>query len=104
MIVAHAVLFAENEGVLSHEAEVLCVVGRREFTILELAQQIVEITGSSSKILFEPLPMDDPAQRKPAITLARSKFGWEPNIDLQEGLVRTIDYFCSLELNPQKGI
>lgn len=64
-----------------------------EFTILELAQKILDITGSRSKIVFEPLPQDDPAQRQPDITLAKTRLGWEPEIDLGEGLVKTIEYF-----------
>ena len=66
-----------------------------EFTILELANQVIELTGSSSKIVREPLPQDDPLQRKPDISLAREKLGWEPKISLKEGLVRTIEYFKS---------
>lgn len=64
-----------------------------EFTMLELAQKIVKITGSNSKIVFYPLPSDDPKQRKPVIDLAKEKLGWIPTIKLEEGLVKTIDYF-----------
>jgi UDP-glucuronate decarboxylase len=64
-----------------------------EFTMLELAEKIIQKTGASSKIVFRPLPNDDPRQRKPDITLAKSKFGWEPKISLDEGLERMIDYF-----------
>ena len=64
-----------------------------EFTILDLAKQIIEMTGSKSELVFEPLPEDDPRQRKPDITLAREKLGWEPGVDLQLGLVKTIKYF-----------
>jgi UDP-glucuronate decarboxylase len=67
-----------------------------EFTILELAQKILDITGSRSKIVFEPLPQDDPTQRQPDITLAKKRLGWEPKIDLEEGLKRTIEYFKSV--------
>ncbi len=67
-----------------------------EFTILELAQKVIEMTGSKSKIIFEPLPSDDPMQRKPDITLAKEKLGWEPKIKLAEGLRKTIDYFDGL--------
>jgi len=67
-----------------------------EFTILELAQKILDITGSRSKIVFEPLPQDDPLQRQPDITLSREQLGWEPKIDLEEGLKRTIEYFKSV--------
>ena len=64
-----------------------------EHTIGELAKLVVEVTGSSSEIVYESLPVDDPTQRQPDITLARSLLGWEPTIDLTEGLSRTADYF-----------
>lgn len=65
-----------------------------EFTMLELAEKVIELTGSKSKIIFQPLPQDDPRQRKPDITLAQNKLnGWQPGIQLAEGLQRTIDYF-----------
>lgn len=65
-----------------------------EFTMLELAQNVIELTGSKSKIIHLPLPSDDPMQRKPDITLANEKLkGWEPNVDLQTGLKKTIAYF-----------
>ncbi len=64
-----------------------------EFTILELAQLIIKLTKSNSKIEFQPLPADDPAQRKPDITLAKKKIGWSPKIGLEEGLTSTIKYF-----------
>lgn len=64
-----------------------------EFTILELAQTIVNMTASSSKIVFQPLPPDDPAQRQPDISLARRVLDWQPHIDLREGLSYTIRYF-----------
>jgi len=67
-----------------------------EFTILELAQLAIEVTNSSSEIVFEPLPVDDPMQRKPDLTLARTKLGWEPTIQLREGLERTAAYFQSI--------
>ncbi len=63
----------------------------REYTLLELAQVVVEVTGSRSEIVFEALPADDPQVRQPDITQAREKLGWEPEVDLQEGLRRTID-------------
>jgi UDP-glucuronate decarboxylase len=65
----------------------------REFTILELAEKVLKLTGSNSKIVFEPLPQDDPMQRQPDITLAKSTLGWQPTINLEEGLKPTIDYF-----------
>jgi len=67
-----------------------------EFTILELAQKVIDIIGSSSKIIYEPLPSDDPMQRQPDITLAKEKLNWEPKIPLEEGLVKTIEYFDQL--------
>ena len=67
-----------------------------EFTIKELAEKVIEMTGSKSKISYKPLPDDDPKQRKPDITLAKKELGWEPKIKLEEGLVRTIQYFESL--------
>jgi dTDP-glucose 4,6-dehydratase len=64
-----------------------------EFTVTELAEVVLDVTGSSSEIVYEPLPVDDPTQRKPDITLAREQLGWEPTVDLREGLERTADYF-----------
>ncbi len=64
-----------------------------EFTILELAEKVIEQTGSSSEIVFEPLPEDDPLQRQPNIDLAKKTFGWEPKIALEQGLESTIAYF-----------
>jgi UDP-glucuronate decarboxylase len=65
----------------------------REFTILELAEEVVRLTGTTSKIVFRPLPADDPRQRQPDIALAESKLGWRPTTDLAQGLERTIRYF-----------
>ena len=67
-----------------------------EFTIRQLAKQVIELTGAGSKLVFRPLPTDDPMQRQPDITLARSKLGWEPTVQLDEGLRRTIAYFEEL--------
>jgi len=64
-----------------------------EFTILQLAEQIIRLTGSRSKIVTRPLPSDDPLQRQPDISLAKSKLGWEPKVELEEGLLKTIEYF-----------
>jgi len=64
-----------------------------EFTIKELAEKVVAITGSSSKIVFRPLPSDDPRQRQPDISLAKQKLNWSPKINLEEGLRKTIAYF-----------
>ena len=68
-----------------------------EFTMLELAQKVLAITGSKSKLIHMPLPSDDPKQRRPDITLARTKLGWEPKIALTEGLARTVEYFSRLD-------
>ena len=68
----------------------------REFTILELAQKVIAQTGSSSKIIYESLPQDDPKQRQPDIQLAREKLNWEPTLNLEEGLKPTIEYFDQL--------
>jgi UDP-glucuronate decarboxylase len=65
----------------------------REFTILELAKQVIDLTGSKSKLVFCPLPSDDPKQRQPDISLAKAKLGWAPKIELSQGLKATIDYF-----------
>ncbi len=65
-----------------------------EFTIRELAEQIISLTGSKSKIVLKPLPSDDPMQRCPDITLAREKLNWEPSIKLRDGLQKTIQYFA----------
>jgi len=67
-----------------------------EFTVRELAEEVIRMTGSTSRIAFAPLPSDDPMQRRPDVGLARSMFGWEPKIQLQEGLRKTIDYFDGL--------
>ncbi len=64
-----------------------------EFTILELAQQVIDLTASKSKIIYKPLPSDDPLQRKPDITLAKKELQWEPKVQLREGLQKTIEYF-----------
>lgn len=64
-----------------------------EFTMLELAEQIIRLTGSKSRLVFMPLPSDDPRQRQPDISLARKMFDWEPKVSLADGLKETIDYF-----------
>ena len=64
-----------------------------EFTIKELAEKVIEMTDSKSKIIYKELPVDDPTQRKPDISLARKELGWEPKIALEEGLKKTIEYF-----------
>jgi len=67
-----------------------------EFTILELAEKVIEMTGSRSKIIFQPLPSDDPMQRQPNITKAKEILNWEPKIALDEGLIRTIEFFKTI--------
>jgi dTDP-glucose 4,6-dehydratase len=64
-----------------------------EFTILECAHQVLKVTGSKSKIRYEPLPQDDPKQRRPDITKARTLLGWEPKVDLATGLRVSLEYF-----------
>ncbi len=64
-----------------------------EFTMLELAEKVISLAGSDSKIVFKPLPQDDPMQRQPIIDLAKKELNWEPTVDLDEGLARTIEYF-----------
>ncbi len=70
-----------------------------EFTIRELAEKVIELTGSGSKIVFKPLPSDDPTQRCPDISLAKAELGWEPTVPLAEGLRKTIPYFENLLLH-----
>lgn len=67
-----------------------------EFTMLELANLILELTGSKSKLIFLPLPGDDPKQRRPDIERAKEKLGWEPKVQLKEGLIKTIEYFDTI--------
>ena len=67
-----------------------------EFTILQLAEKVIKLSQSKSKIVFKPLPFDDPRQRKPDITLAKQKLNWEPKVNLDEGLLKMIDYFKTI--------
>ena len=67
-----------------------------EFTMKELAEQVLDLTGSKSKLEYRPLPADDPRQRQPDITQAKEKLGWEPTVPLKEGLQKTIEYFDAL--------
>ena len=67
-----------------------------EFTIRELADVVIDVTSSSSEIIYEPLPVDDPTQRQPDITLARTRLGWEPRVQLREGIERTSAYFARI--------
>jgi len=68
----------------------------KEFTILELAKLVIELTGSKSKLVYRPLPSDDPMQRQPNIRLAKEMLNWEPKVPLREGLKKTIDFFDNL--------
>jgi UDP-glucuronate decarboxylase len=70
-----------------------------EFTIRELAELVIELTGSKSTIAYQPRPEDDPTRRRPDITLARQRLGWEPKTPLREGLQKTIDWFRSIRLS-----
>lgn len=74
-----------------------------EFTILQLAEKVIELTASRSKIVYIPLPSDDPMQRKPDISLAKEKLNWQPTICLEEGLRKTIAYFDALLSNQNLG-
>ena len=67
-----------------------------EFSIKELAEKVIDLTGSTSQLIFKPLPEDDPLQRRPDISLAKEKLGWEPKVELEEGLKNTIGYFETL--------
>jgi UDP-glucuronate decarboxylase len=69
-----------------------------EFTILELAQLVIELVGSKSKLVYEPLPQDDPTRRRPDIRLARDKLGWSPKTPLREGLTKTIAWFRTINV------
>jgi dTDP-glucose 4,6-dehydratase len=80
----------------SGEVEPVNVGNPGEFTILELAEKVIEVTGSRSTIEYMPLPTDDPAVRQPDITRARRELGWEPTVSLEEGLLKTIPYFETL--------
>jgi UDP-glucuronate decarboxylase len=84
---------------MNNEADVVGPVNignPNEFTMLELAQSVLRLTGSKSKLVFHDLPHDDPRQRQPDIALARQQLAWEPHVQLEQGLLRTIDYFREL--------
>ncbi|MFG0307125.1 MAG: UDP-glucuronic acid decarboxylase family protein [Phycisphaerales bacterium JB040] len=77
-----------------------CNIGNPgEFTIKQLAEIVIELTGAGSKLVYRDLPADDPTQRQPDITLAKERLGWEPTIPLREGLQKTIEYFQGVELS-----
>ncbi len=75
-----------------------------EFTILELAQKVIDLTGSKSKLIYKPLPSDDPMQRQPDITLAKKVLNWDASTPMLEGIGRTIEYFRKLENELEKAI
>jgi len=76
-----------------------CNIGNpTEFTVKQLAEMVIELTGSKSKVVYQPLPADDPKQRRPDITLAKKHLDWEPQTPLREGLKKTIDWFKTITL------
>jgi dTDP-glucose 4,6-dehydratase len=77
----------------SSESSPINIGNPAEMTIRQIAETIIEMTGSTSRIIYQPLPEDDPKVRRPDITRARTLLGWEPKVDLREGLTKTIDYF-----------
>jgi UDP-glucuronate decarboxylase len=70
-----------------------------EFTIRQLAELTLELSGSKSQLIEKPLPVDDPERRRPDITLAKQKLGWEPKVPLREGLAKTIDWFRAVKFS-----
>jgi dTDP-glucose 4,6-dehydratase len=97
----------EVEGIFrlfsSDENEPVNIGNPGEFTVVELAELVLELTGSSSELRYLPLPEDDPKTRKPDITRARELLGWQPEISLREGLSRTIEYFRLLQEEKRLG-
>jgi dTDP-glucose 4,6-dehydratase len=89
----------EVDGILAlsktHEHEPTNIGNPGEFTVLDCAKLVLEVTGSKSTIRFESLPQDDPRQRRPDISKARRLLGWEPAIDLRKGLQMSLEYFRS---------
>ena len=84
-------------GEPSHDIHYPINIGNpTEFTVIELAERVIALTGGKSAIQHEPLPVDDPRVRQPDITRARKLLGWAPEVALQEGLTRTIEYFRSI--------
>jgi UDP-glucuronate decarboxylase len=87
------------EGFIRLMISNVCVTGPvyvgnpHEFTMLELAEKVIRLTGTKSKIIYKPLPSDDPMQRRPDISLAKQLLDWEPKVELEEGLLKTIEYF-----------
>ena len=80
---------------LSKENDPINIGNPREMTIKQIAETIIRMTGSKSRLIYKPLPTDDPKQRRPDITRAKTLLGWEPKVQLEEGLVKTIEYFRS---------
>jgi dTDP-glucose 4,6-dehydratase len=78
---------------MSKETQPVNIGNPSERTMLQFAQEIIKLTASRSKIVFKPLPQDDPKQRRPDITRARTVLSWEPKVSLEEGLKKTIGYF-----------
>ena len=74
-----------------------------EFTMIELAEKVLKLTDSKSKLIYCPLPGDDPTKRRPDISLAKEKLGWQPEIMLEEGLVKTIEYFRNVSGRAKDG-
>src|SRR5262249_18794040 len=91
----------EIEGIyqlfLRGDADPMNIGNPDEYTVRQLAETILDITGSTSKLTMEPLPTDDPKVRRPDITRARSVLGWEPRVPLREGITRTVEYFRGLK-------
>ncbi|HXI10619.1 MAG TPA: GDP-mannose 4,6-dehydratase, partial [Thermodesulfobacteriota bacterium] len=75
-----------------------------EFTVKELAEKVIKLTGSGSTLAYKPLPQDDPEQRQPDITVAKNVLGWEPSVKLEEGLIRTIEYFSKMVRGPKAAL
>jgi dTDP-glucose 4,6-dehydratase len=80
---------------LSKESGPINIGNPQEMTIEQIARTIIAMTGSTSKVVFKPLPTDDPKVRQPDITRARTLLGWEPKVSLEQGLTETINYFRS---------
>ena len=74
-----------------------------EFTIKQLAEQVIALTGARSRLIHKPLPADDPMQRQPVIDLARRRLGWEPKVKLREGLMKTIDFFRAIDISQYRA-
>jgi len=80
---------------MSEHSEPVNIGNPHEVTIEQIARTIISLVGSTSRIVYRPLPQDDPKQRQPDITRARTLLGWQPQVDLEEGLAKTVGYFTS---------